>query len=142
MSEAGGTEASDALPKYKNQQSNIEGRLQLKQRMRSTTCTTRSQPVELVVTNSSMSTRSSRGSHRGWGQSLLSIRVPQRTKPQCTCCAASGSLQHYFELGSLPLTSQALPIRQQTCSLEIYYLSFRKHIRKDHSSHHMCLYLC
>ena len=28
MSEAGGTEASNALPKYKNQQSNIDGGLQ------------------------------------------------------------------------------------------------------------------
>ena len=67
MSEAGGTEASNTLPKYKNQQSNIEGRLQLEQRMCSTTCTTCSQPVELVVTNSAMSTRSLHGSRRGRG---------------------------------------------------------------------------
>ena len=49
MSEAGSTEASNALPKYKNQQLNVDGRLQLEQRMRSNTCTTRSQPVELVT---------------------------------------------------------------------------------------------
>ena len=49
MSEAGGTEASNALPKYRNQQSNIKGGLQSEQRMRSTMCTTRSQPAELVT---------------------------------------------------------------------------------------------
>ena len=68
MSEAGSTEASDTLSqKYKNQQSNIERRLQLEQRMRSNTCTTPPQPVELAVTISAMSTCSSHGYHRGWG---------------------------------------------------------------------------
>ena len=68
MSEAGSTEVSDTLSqKYKNQQSNIEGRHQLEQCMRSTMCTTRSQPVELVVTNSTMSTCSSHGSCQGRG---------------------------------------------------------------------------
>ena len=68
MSEADATEVRDTLSqKYKNQQSNTEGRLQLEQCMRSAMCTTHSQPVELVVTNSAMSTRSSHRSCQGRG---------------------------------------------------------------------------